>query len=226
MMKQNWRDKKRKKDECKTCKNWKTRCGTLHPTEDTLNHEELAYIATEEEEKEKEEKETPPQELKETEITEHPTENLSVEKEHPTEDPHTHEELACRNPEQGQEQNNKEGEDIVAEIIEKILEQAECRECSVERDRTRRKDCEECGEALEQEEDLETVLVGMDVVALFPSMTANTTARIVRERVTQSNMQVEGFRWKKAAVYIRLNRSLIDKIPDAVKKYLPVRRKT
>ena len=60
---------------------------------------------------------------------------------------------------------------------------------------------------------------------MFPSMTADTTGKIVRERVTQSTMKVEGFRWKKAAIYIRLNRHLTSKIPMEVRKYLPVRKK-
>ena len=65
----------------------------------------------------------------------------------------------------------------------------------------------------------------MDVVSLFPSMTADTTGRIVRERVAQSTMKVEGFRWKKAAIYIKLNRNLTSRISNQVKRFLPVRKK-
>ena len=36
---------------------------------------------------------------------------------------------------------------------------------------------------------------------------------------------MEGFKWKKAAIYIRLNKELTSKIPSEVRRYLPVRRK-
>ena len=78
---------------------------------------------------------------------------------------------------------------------------------------------------MEDREELETVLVGTDVVALFPSMTAENTGKIIREKVTNTKMKVEGFRWKKALVYIRLNRSLVKNIPAEVRRYLPHRRK-
>ena len=106
-----------------------------------------------------------------------------------------------------------------------ILEETVCEECRGRRERTREQNCAECGEGLEKEEETETVLVGMDVVSLFPSMTADTTGKIVRDRVMKSSMKVEGFRWKKAAIYIRLNRNLASKIPAEVRRYLPVRRK-
>ena len=55
-------------------------------------------------------------------------------------------------------------------------------------------------------------------------MTAKITRKIVRERVSKSKMKVEGFRWKKAMVYIKLNKHLISNIPVEVKKCMSVRK--
>ena len=66
----------------------------------------------------------------------------------------------------------------------------------------------------------------MDAVALFPSMSGETTARIVRKRIEKSSLKFEGFNWKKAGIYILANRKLISHMDREVKKYLPVRRKT
>ena len=49
------------------------------------------------------------------------------------------------------------------------------------------------------------VLVGMDAVSLFPSLSGTNTAKIVREKVEKSKLQVDGFDWKKGMVYVRTN---------------------
>ena len=55
-------------------------------------------------------------------------------------------------------------------------------------------DCEECGKAVRE---LELCLLGLDVTALFPSMSARRTGEIVRTRMMKSRMNVEGFDWTR-----------------------------
>ena len=111
---------------------------------------------------------------------ENPTEN-------PTEDPVTREEVAYKAFNEG----------IIGEIINELIEETTCEGCRNIRDGTRQENCAECGEGLEKEEETETVLVGMDVVSLFPSMTTETTGKIVRDRVTQSTMKWKGSNGRK-----------------------------
>ena len=67
-------------------------------------------------------------------------------------------------------------------------------------------------------------LVGMDAVALFPSLSGKRTARIVRRRVARSNLKFEGFNWKKAVIYAMTNKHLISSIPKEIKKFFPIRK--
>ena len=66
-------------------------------------------------------------------------------------------------------------------------------------------DCTECGDNLYWE-DQEVCLLGLDVVALFPSMQSVTTGRIIREHVLKSPLIIEGFDWRQGARYIVVNR--------------------
>ena len=125
---------------------------------------------------------------------------------------------------------------IVEEIIEaatwlgemkreKEEQEQDCRDCAARTRRIIERDCVACGEGVSVE-DKTTSLVGMDAVALFPSMSGETTARIVRKRIEKSSLKFEGFNWKKAGIYILANRKLISHMDREVKKYLSVRRKT
>ena len=68
-----------------------------------------------------------------------------------------------------------------------------------------RNSCQECGP---QVEDFEVSMRGLDVQALFPSMTARRTGMIVRERLNKISLKVEGSNWKMGLIYIRMNRNL------------------
>ena len=70
----------------------------------------------------------------------------------------------------------------------------------------------------------ELCLLGLDVTALFPSMTARRTGEIVRRRVMASKIDPKGFDWKLGATYIVVNRHLTSQIGD-LWKVLPYRRK-
>ena len=65
--------------------------------------------------------------------------------------------------------------------------------------------CTKCGEATQE---LELCLLGLDVKALFPSMSARRTGEIVRKRMMRSKMKVEGFNWRLGLIYIKMNRHL------------------
>ena len=56
-----------------------------------------------------------------------------------------------------------------------------------EADRRIGEDCMDCGEKVEE---LEMCLLGLDVTALFPSMSAKRTGEIVRRRMTRSRMKL------------------------------------
>ena len=54
-------------------------------------------------------------------------------------------------------------------------------------------------------------LVGSDVVALFPSITAERSGRIVREEIQRSEIKFEGLDKDRALAYVTINK---DKIVD------------
>ena len=67
-------------------------------------------------------------------------------------------------------------------------------------------------------------LVGMDAVALFPSLSGKRTSRIVRKRIMASKMKMKGLQWRRGMIYIRINRKLTSGIPKEIRKYLPLRK--
>ena len=80
-----------------------------------------------------------------------------------------------------------------------------CEECGQYWRNEMQKECTDCGEGLYWE-DQEVCLLGLDVVALFPSMKSLTTGRIVREHVLRSPLKIEGFNWRQGARYIVVNK--------------------
>ena len=84
------------------------------------------------------------------------------------------------------------------------------------------KDCEECGIKVE---DMNLCLLGLDVKALFPSMSARKTGEIIRKRMMKSEMKVEGFNWKMGLVYILMNKNLTSNL-GTMWRLLPFRKKT
>ena len=57
-----------------------------------------------------------------------------------------------------------------------------------------------------EHEEEEMSLVGSDVVVLFPSITAERSARIVRDEIQRSEITFEGFDDEKARAYIYMNK--------------------
>ena len=83
---------------------------------------------------------------------------------------------------------------------------------------------EECGECGPKVEDLEMCLLGLDVEALFPIMTAARTGKIVRNRMMKSKMKIEGFDWRRGLVYIKMNKHMTSDL-NSLWKILPYRKK-
>ena len=92
---------------------------------------------------------------------------------------------------------------IIEQVVEKAIEHAEDEkdlkvEFEFEREKSRARniemirevDCEHCGPPVQ---DLEMCMLGLDVEALFPSMTSARTGEILRKRMMRSSMKVEGF---------------------------------
>ena len=66
-------------------------------------------------------------------------------------------------------------------------------------------DCDDCGPGVPE---IDLCMLGLDVEALFPSLTAARTGEIVRKRLMRSPMKVEGFNWRMGLVYITMNKNL------------------
>ena len=89
--------------------------------------------------------------------------------------------------------------EILDEIIEMISETRDtikrrkiedCRDCIEEMEKVMRENCELCGKGRDYEIP-RMALVGMDAVALFPSLTGKKTARLVRETAEKTKMKMD-----------------------------------
>ena len=128
------------------------------------------------------------------------------------------------------EEENKEtaAENMMRWLLDEVEDiidgRTHCKECEKEKRKIRERECRKCGDGVSEEEN-QYALVGMDAVALFPSLSGKTTANIVRKRVFESEVSWEGFNWKKAAIYIIANKHLVGKISRETRKFLPLRKK-
>ena len=125
--------------------------------------------------------------------------------------------------------------------IEEIKTQTcqNCKENEIqEEDLTRQYDCETCGEELREKleqdctscggglflEDKEMCLLGLDVVALFPSMKSKNTGIIIRRQIQKSPLKIRGFDWRQGTRYIVMNKQYTGDL-SRIWKLLPYRRK-
>ena len=118
--------------------------------------------------------------------------------------------------EEGVEGGEVQTEDDLKREIEKEME--------VQNEELKRlisNECDECGPPVE---DLEFCLLGLDVSALFPSMSAKRTGEILRSRMMKSQMEVKGFNWRMGLVYILMNKHLTTNL-GKMWKILPYRKK-
>ena len=83
-------------------------------------------------------------------------------------------------------------------------------------------------EAETVDKDTETVMLGADVVALFPSLPAAASGKIVREAVIkivqQSNLRVNGIDYRELAKYVRMNMTDFEIISRKLNRIVPVRK--
>ena len=70
-----------------------------------------------------------------------------------------------------------------------------------------------------------TIIFGNDVVALFPSMMAANTGKIVREIIEESDMKIEGVDYREISRYVVINRNLTGNLKE-LWNVLPWRRKS
>ena len=117
---------------------------------------------------------------------------------------------------------------IVEEVLEEVMliiaekeSRRSCRDCVEEFEKAVLSRCKHCEEGAEEKT---WAMVGMDAVALFPSLSGRRTASIVRKRAAASNIKIQGFNWKKAAIYIKINKHLTRNIPKNVRKFMPIRK--
>ena len=113
--------------------------------------------------------------------------------------------------------------DLIAQITAVSTTRKKRMKCSTCMDKIRmmmKEDCE-CGKATRS---TELAMVGMDAVALFPSLTSRRTAGIVRDRVRRSKMKMSGFNWKKGMIYIKANLHLKISLSKSVRRFLPLRK--
>ena len=79
---------------------------------------------------------------------------------------------------------------VIEEILEDLEQMVEtatdCKDCEVERRKLQEMECKVCGEGVKEGQDT-FALIGMDAVALFPSLSGENTARIVRRRVEKTS---------------------------------------
>ena len=112
-------------------------------------------------------------------------------------------------------------EEITESIIREKLRKLEAEIGEAEAARRLGETCKDCGGEVEE---LEMCLLGLDVTALFPSMSAKRTGEIIRRRMMRSKMKVDGFDWRRGLVYIQMNRHLTGNL-GGMWKILPYRRK-
>ena len=85
-------------------------------------------------------------------------------------------------------------------------------------------DCTECGPGVNKLQVTFSVF-GNDVKALYPSIQSEKSGKIIRERVENSALKLEGFCPKKGLAYIAMNRSLTSDIAQ-IEHLLPKRKST
>ena len=83
-------------------------------------------------------------------------------------------------------------------------------------------ECQECGEGIKEVDNMYCVL-GNDVKALYPSIESESTGKIIRESIQKSEIEFEGFCFKKGLTYIAMNKNLTTDIEE-IEHLLPTRK--
>ena len=83
------------------------------------------------------------------------------------------------------------------------------------------RECKYCGPGRKK---LQLSMFGLDVEAIFLSMSSKKTGEIVRKRIMRSNMDWQGFNWKVGLSYIVISKHLTSNL-GTMWKILPYRRK-
>ena len=70
------------------------------------------------------------------------------------------------------------------------------------------------------------MILGTDVISLFPSLSPDNSAECIRKQVELSNIKWENIDTKELLMYMKLNEDMYKnrKVIDSIRKYLPVRK--
>ena len=131
------------------------------------------------------------------------------------------EEITSKDPEI-HVKNENEIQDL-QEKLARLARQYDCEICGEDLREKLEQDCDDCGQGIYME-DREMCLLGLDVVALFPSMKSKNTGLIIRKQVLKSPLKIKGFNWKQGARYIVVNKKYTGDL-GCIWKILPYRRK-
>ena len=70
-------------------------------------------------------------------------------------------------------------------------------------------------------------MIGSDVVALYPSLTADRTAKMIRKKIEESDIKFEGFDIEKGKAYLGINRDELDEEQrERMKRIIPEKKAT
>ena len=75
----------------------------------------------------------------------------------------------------------------------------------------------------EKSEEEKITLVGNDVTALYPSLTAENSARIAKKQILKSKVRFEGFNMDRGRAYLTINKDKIENL-DEIEHLLPKRK--
>ena len=119
-----------------------------------------------------------------------------------------------------QETNNIQPNDDIISNLEDI---EGCEECQTVQKNKLSQSCPDCGEP-SREEDLQMCHMGLDAIALFPSMQDKNTGEIVRRRSIRSTLKMPSFDIKEGGRYILMNQHLTGPL-GKLRRVLPRMRK-
>ena len=108
------------------------------------------------------------------------------------------------------------------DLIQNIDEIEDCVDCRKVVENILNDSCDECGPP-SKIEDLQMCHLGLDVVALFPSMQERNTGLIIRNRTIQSSLKMPSFDTKEGGRYVIMNQNLTGPL-GKLRRVLPTRR--
>ena len=104
-----------------------------------------------------------------------------------------------------------------------LVDMWQCKECEQEAKNILSEACMECEEGLD-EDNMKMCILGLDLVALFPNLKSKNSGVRLRHQVMKGEINIKGFKWKKGARYIVINKRYTGPL-GSLWHVLPYRRK-